>query len=120
MQFVYNDGGRAASGYKGNKTGDCVTRAIAIATGLPYGLVYNDLNAMGQTERKGKRKRGKEGHPHAIDQDERDVAPRHGECAMREIDKIHEAEGDGQSACQHEQQHAVRNAVEENRQHRRW
>lgn len=35
MDFVFHDGGRAAAGYKG-KTGDCVTRSIAIATGKPY------------------------------------------------------------------------------------
>ena len=40
--FKYNDGGRELSKYKG-KTGDCVTRAIAIATAKPYQEVYNDL-----------------------------------------------------------------------------
>lgn len=44
MTFRYNDGGRAAAGFKGS-TGDCVTRAIAIATGLPYQQVYDDLAA---------------------------------------------------------------------------
>jgi len=33
IKFVKHDGGRAAAGFKG-KSGDCVTRAIAIATGL--------------------------------------------------------------------------------------
>lgn len=33
--FVYDDGGRADAGYRGD-TRDCVTRAIAIATGRPY------------------------------------------------------------------------------------
>ena len=42
MQFVYNDGGRAAAGYIGS-AGDCVTRAIAIATELPYQTVYDAL-----------------------------------------------------------------------------
>lgn len=42
MKFVENDGGRAAAGYKG-KSGDCVTRSIAIATGLPYQEVYDSL-----------------------------------------------------------------------------
>jgi len=42
MQFVFNDGGRAASGYKG-ECGDCVCRAIAIASGLPYAEVYTAL-----------------------------------------------------------------------------
>lgn len=42
MKFQYNDGGRAAAGYEG-KTGDCVTRAIAIATGIPYHEVYEAM-----------------------------------------------------------------------------
>lgn len=42
MKFVHNDGGRVAAGFKG-KAGDCVPRAIAIATGLSYQRVYDDL-----------------------------------------------------------------------------
>jgi hypothetical protein len=42
MKLVINDGGRAAAGYKGD-AGDCVCRAIAIATGLPYQEVYEAL-----------------------------------------------------------------------------
>jgi len=42
MEFVKNDGGREAAGFKGN-TGDCVVRAIAIALELPYLDVYNTL-----------------------------------------------------------------------------
>jgi hypothetical protein len=42
-QFRYDDGGRAAAGYLG-KTGDCVTRAIAIATGKSYDEVYRAIN----------------------------------------------------------------------------
>lgn len=57
MQFVYNDGGRKDAGYTG-MTGDCVTRAISIATGYKYQQVYNLVNALGRRERKGKRKRG--------------------------------------------------------------
>lgn len=45
MQYVYSDGGRLAAGFKG-VTGDCVTRSIAIATGLPYDQVYKDLNKL--------------------------------------------------------------------------
>jgi len=41
-KFNYNDGGRANAGYKG-LAGDCVCRAICIATGLPYQKVYDDL-----------------------------------------------------------------------------
>lgn len=56
MEVVFNDGGRAAAGFKGH-AGDCVTRAIAIATGQPYRAVYEALNALGNKERLGKRKR---------------------------------------------------------------
>jgi hypothetical protein len=58
MEFVYNDGGRATSGYKGNAA-DCVCRSIAIVTGIPYLEVYNTINELGKGERTGKRKRGK-------------------------------------------------------------
>jgi hypothetical protein len=44
MQYIYNDGGRAAAGYSG-KTGDCVCRAIAIITEIPYQTVYDTLNS---------------------------------------------------------------------------
>jgi hypothetical protein len=42
--FQLNDGGREKSGYKGS-AGDCVTRAISIATGLDYQEVYNELKS---------------------------------------------------------------------------
>ena len=54
--FQYNDGGRANAGFKGD-TGDCVTRAIAIATEKPYKEVYNVLNQLAKKERTGKRKK---------------------------------------------------------------
>lgn len=44
MDFVWDDGGRAASGYVG-LAGDCVTRSIAIATGTSYRDVYQSLGA---------------------------------------------------------------------------
>lgn len=58
MKWIYDDGGRAEAGYKGI-TGDCVCRAIAIATERPYKEVYNLINEVAQTERTGKRKRNK-------------------------------------------------------------
>ena len=58
--FIKNDGGRSASGFKGD-TGDCVVRAIAIASGLDsgdgYRAVYNlmrDRNADYVATRRGK------------------------------------------------------------------
>lgn len=45
MRLVVDDGGRSAAGFRG-ETGDCVTRAIAIATGKPYKEVYYTLWAL--------------------------------------------------------------------------
>ena len=56
MEFIFHDGGRAAAGYKG-KTGDCVTRSIAIATERTYQEIYDSLNRFAQAERISKRKR---------------------------------------------------------------
>jgi hypothetical protein len=47
---VYHDGGRKAAGVRGD-AGDCVTRAIAIATGRPYREVYDLINRHGKAER---------------------------------------------------------------------
>ena len=55
MKFMFDDGGRAAAGYKGN-AGDCGARALAIATGIPYQQAYEAINEIAKTERKGKRK----------------------------------------------------------------
>jgi len=53
MTFVYHDGGRAEAGYKG-KTGDCVCRAICIASGRPYKEVYDRLAEGNAKQRKSK------------------------------------------------------------------
>ena len=44
--FIINDGGRAEAGYKG-RTRDCVVRAIAIATGGNYKVIYREINSIG-------------------------------------------------------------------------
>lgn len=53
MKFIYNDGRRAAAGYKGTAD-DCVCRAIAIATERPYKEVYDLINEYGKKERMSK------------------------------------------------------------------
>lgn len=63
--FVVNDGGRAAAGRHGNGR-DCVVRALAIATGIPYRDVANLVYAFAQRERPGARagrQRGKRSTP---------------------------------------------------------
>ncbi len=54
MMVIFNDGGREDAGFKG-RTGDCVTRAVAIASGLPYKEVYNAL-AHGTGSQRGAKK----------------------------------------------------------------
>lgn len=51
MKFIEDDGGREEAGYTGT-TGDCVTRAISIATGTPYKEVYDSLFGMMKDDRK--------------------------------------------------------------------
>lgn len=61
IPFVEDDGGRRAAGFRGD-AGDCVTRAITIATGLPYREVYERM-ALGQVAR-GKPRSARNGiHP---------------------------------------------------------
>jgi hypothetical protein len=54
IPFQINDGGRAAAGYLGT-AGDCVARAVSIASGLPYQQVYDRLAAGNATQRRTKR-----------------------------------------------------------------
>lgn len=42
VSWVYDDGGRAAAGFKG-AAGDCVVRSIAIASGAGYREVYHEM-----------------------------------------------------------------------------
>lgn len=58
MQFVYDDGGRAAAGYKGS-AGDCVVRAVAIATRQDYQTVYDTLSDGARNQRLTKRSKQK-------------------------------------------------------------
>ena len=51
MKFIFDDGGRADAGYKGF-AGDCVCRAISIATELPYKQVYDLINQYSKLEEK--------------------------------------------------------------------
>jgi hypothetical protein len=60
MKFVKNDGGREAAGYKG-KAGDCVARAVAIASGKPYTEVYKALSDGMGSQRKSKGRTARNG-----------------------------------------------------------
>lgn len=56
MKFNYNDGGRQAAGFTRKKSGDCVCRAIAIATERPYKEIHALISHYAKQERTGKRK----------------------------------------------------------------
>lgn len=56
MQFVYCDGGRSKY-FKATNVGDCVTRAIANATGIDYKEVYDRLFYLTKTRRYSKREK---------------------------------------------------------------
>lgn len=56
MRFQFNDGGRAVAGFKG-EAGDCVVRAIAIATEKPYKEVYDEINLLSKIERRTKKRK---------------------------------------------------------------
>lgn len=71
MTWVYDDGGRVAAGYTGG-AGDCVVRSIAIAAGLPYQRVYDELYLL-QRERAHRRR-----SPAAREKELRRSSPRHG------------------------------------------
>lgn len=58
QKFQYNDGGRAAAGFKGDAR-DCVARSIAIITGKPYKEVYDELNALAPREKITKKRKTK-------------------------------------------------------------
>jgi hypothetical protein len=58
--YVYDDGGRSAAGFEG-KAGDCVARAVAIASGRPYAEVYKALANGAGRERKSKGRSARNG-----------------------------------------------------------
>lgn len=60
MPFVYDDGGRAAAGYRG-EAGDCACRAVAIVTGILYEDVYRNIIVYAESERP--REKAKRSHP---------------------------------------------------------
>jgi len=62
MTFLYDDGGRAAAGFKGD-TRDCVVRAIAIASGSGYAETYRELAAVCKSEELRSRRAKGPGHP---------------------------------------------------------
>lgn len=59
MKHVYDDGGRKEAGFVADNVGDCVARAIAIASGRPYIEVYERLAKGNATQRRSPGKNNK-------------------------------------------------------------
>lgn len=58
MKWIHDDGGRTESGFRKGTVADCVARALAIASGETYTLVYDRLAAGNRSEtRRAGRKR---------------------------------------------------------------
>lgn len=51
FEWVYDDGGRSTSGFRGLADGDCVCRSISIVTKTPYRKTYDLLVEYCKTER---------------------------------------------------------------------
>lgn len=60
MYFIQDDGGRSAAGFRGH-AGDCVARAVAIASGESYSKVYALLAEGSGSERKSRGKSARNG-----------------------------------------------------------
>jgi hypothetical protein len=69
----------------------------------------------GDDERR--RQGGNERRSGALHQEYSGVAARHGEGTVRQVDEIHQPQCHGEPAGQHEQQHAVGQAVEQDGGH---
>lgn len=65
MEYIYNDGGRLAAG-KTKPARDCVCRAIAIASGLPYLEVWEALAEGNYTQRQSGGKAKKRSADHGV------------------------------------------------------
>lgn len=58
LRYEYDDGGRKDAGFNNRgEVGDCVCRALAIATGRPYAEIYDRLAVGNETQRLTKRSR---------------------------------------------------------------
>lgn len=62
--YCYDDGGRSDAGFKGERAGDCVTRALAIFLGRPYRQVYDYIAKINKSF--GNRKSARDGIPEHV------------------------------------------------------
>jgi hypothetical protein len=76
----------------------------------PQGGRHQERQGQGRQER----------HPGPVHEHCRHVAARHREGPVGQVDEVHEAEGDRKAAGQDEQQHAIGDAIEEDREHGRF
>jgi len=88
IDYRFDDGGRAAAGYRG-RTGDCVVRAIAICAGEDYRAVY--MTMADYMKRNGY---AASGNAHATRERNRKAPRRRGQLGARRVqDRVLEAYG---------------------------
>ena len=92
-----------------------IERACAIEPPIERAL---ERDAEDCRNEEGRRQGREERNAGAVHHQRRHVAADHREGAVGEVDEIHQPERHRQSCCKHKQQHAVRHAVEQDRQHR--
>ena len=91
-----------------------IERACAVEPPIERAL---ERDAEDRRNEKGRGQGREEGHAGAVHHQRRHVAADHREGAVGEVDEIHQPQRHRQSARQHEQQHAVGHAVEQDGQH---
>ena len=92
IAYRYDDGGRAAAGFRG-KTGDCVVRAIAICAGEDYPSVYETM-----AEHMKANGYAASGNAYATRERKRKTPRRRGELSARRVqDRVLEAYGFGKA-----------------------
>ncbi len=93
---------------------DLIERACAIEPPIERTLERNAENGRND---EGRRQRGQERNAGAVHHERRHVAADHREGAVGEVDEIHQPQRHRQPAREHEQQHPVGHAVEQDGQH---
>jgi hypothetical protein len=93
---------------------DLVERTGAIEPPIERAL---ERHAEDRRNKERQRERQQERDAGAVHHQRRHVAADHGESAMGEVNEIHQPKRDRKPARQHEQEHSVGHAVEQDRQH---
>ena len=82
IDYIFDDGGRAAAGYRGD-TGDCVVRAIAIAGAVPYRHAYDAM-----AEAMAEHGYSRSGNAYILSEQRRKAPRRRGQRKARDVQRL--------------------------------